>query len=223
MQTKSQRTRTKLLEASRALYQSKGYRSTSIDDICAHIGATKGSYYYHFSSKIQSLSALLQEDIQEELAALSEEEAGSLNRLLLLCWEVVAKPEILTALLDNEDGPVLKDTVYQLFFTAVLPYVKICLADLKAKGQAYYLEENLADMVFGGYLSGMLGLIDQGCPLKDDEKQLASLCLQHLKAGRRLFEEAFHLSYGSMHIMDAKVLYRLLLPAFEKAVEEADA
>jgi TetR/AcrR family transcriptional regulator, transcriptional repressor for nem operon len=44
-------TRTKLLDAARDVIRAQGYSGTSVDDICAAAGVTKGSFFHHFSSK----------------------------------------------------------------------------------------------------------------------------------------------------------------------------
>jgi TetR/AcrR family transcriptional repressor of nem operon len=49
----SSATRTKLLEAARDVIRAKGYNATTVDDICAAAGVTKGSFFHHFGSKEQ--------------------------------------------------------------------------------------------------------------------------------------------------------------------------
>jgi TetR/AcrR family transcriptional regulator, transcriptional repressor for nem operon len=44
-------TRDKLLTAARDVIRAKGYSATSVDDICAAAGLTKGSFFHHFDSK----------------------------------------------------------------------------------------------------------------------------------------------------------------------------
>lgn len=46
-------TRTRLLDAARDVIRAKGYTATTVDDICASAGATKGSFFHHFTSKEQ--------------------------------------------------------------------------------------------------------------------------------------------------------------------------
>jgi TetR/AcrR family transcriptional repressor of nem operon len=44
-------TRTRLLEAARDVIRAKGYAATTVDDICAVAGVTKGGFFHHFESK----------------------------------------------------------------------------------------------------------------------------------------------------------------------------
>lgn len=43
--------REKLLAAALSLIRQKGYASTSLDDLCAEAGVTKGAFFHHFKSK----------------------------------------------------------------------------------------------------------------------------------------------------------------------------
>jgi len=43
--------RTKLLDAALALIRTKGYSATTVDDLCAAAGVTKGAFFHHFKSK----------------------------------------------------------------------------------------------------------------------------------------------------------------------------
>jgi|GEM_PF-165272 len=50
-QIQTEQTKKKLADASRALFVQKGYKATSIEDIVAATGSSKGNIYYHFKSK----------------------------------------------------------------------------------------------------------------------------------------------------------------------------
>src|SRR5438477_870953 len=41
----------KVLDAALAVIRSKGYVATTVDDLCAHAGVTKGAFFHHFRSK----------------------------------------------------------------------------------------------------------------------------------------------------------------------------
>lgn len=43
--------RTRLLEAARDVIRRQGYADTTVDDLCAAAGVTKGAFFHHFDSK----------------------------------------------------------------------------------------------------------------------------------------------------------------------------
>ncbi len=43
--------RTRLLEAARRLIRTQGFAATSVDELCAAAGVTKGAFFHHFASK----------------------------------------------------------------------------------------------------------------------------------------------------------------------------
>lgn len=51
METTAQNSRSRLLDAALQVIRSKGYAATTIDDMCAVAGLTKGSFFHHFKSK----------------------------------------------------------------------------------------------------------------------------------------------------------------------------
>ena len=44
-------TKTKILDSALHVIRSKGYSATTVDDICASSGVTKGGFFYHFKGK----------------------------------------------------------------------------------------------------------------------------------------------------------------------------
>lgn len=57
--TQKKMTRTALLEQGLALFMEKGYSATTIDDIASGAGATRATFYLHFSSKADLVRSLV--------------------------------------------------------------------------------------------------------------------------------------------------------------------
>jgi len=55
------RTKRKIFETSMNLFASKGYDATSIEEITSVVGVAKGTLYYHFSSKEEIFTFLVEE------------------------------------------------------------------------------------------------------------------------------------------------------------------
>src|SRR5690349_1916091 len=83
-------TRERILEVARRLFTEHGYDGTSLRDIADELGFTKAALYYHFQSKEQILTALVEpvgDLIRDmlgrlEAAADAEEWAGVLEWLI---------------------------------------------------------------------------------------------------------------------------------------------
>ena len=51
--------RAEILDTARRLFTTRGFQSTSVEDILTEVGIVKGILYYHFSSKEEILRALI--------------------------------------------------------------------------------------------------------------------------------------------------------------------
>lgn len=83
-------TKQKILEVARELALKQGHVSTSIDEIIAKAGITKGSFFYHFPSKqdlsyalIEQFSSIEMEVLEENLAKSRKLSKDPLQQLLI--------------------------------------------------------------------------------------------------------------------------------------------
>ena len=58
------KTKRKIFETSMKLFAEKGYDATSIEEITATVGVAKGTLYYHFSSKEEIFTFLIEEGVK---------------------------------------------------------------------------------------------------------------------------------------------------------------
>jgi AcrR family transcriptional regulator len=81
----AEETRRRILDTATALFAERGYAGTTIRDISERLGMTKGSLYYHFTSKEDLLFALLEPcfDALNEFVAAARNRVGKLDRKLI--------------------------------------------------------------------------------------------------------------------------------------------
>ncbi|MGH7722190.1 MAG: TetR/AcrR family transcriptional regulator [Candidatus Dormibacteria bacterium] len=60
-ETRAQRRQT-FVDAARRCAASRGFHLTTVDDVCAEAGVSKGAFYAHFASKQELLAALIDDD-----------------------------------------------------------------------------------------------------------------------------------------------------------------
>jgi AcrR family transcriptional regulator len=68
-------TRLALINASRELFGERGYAATSIDEVAAHAGVTKGALYHHFAGKAD----LFQEVYEQVMREVSDQVVSRFN------------------------------------------------------------------------------------------------------------------------------------------------
>ena len=84
------KTKAKITKVAWQLFHEKGYSETTIDDIIAASGTSKGSFYHYYSSKDELLSSLseLFDAKYEEVMLTLDPEMNSFEKLLFLCYSV---------------------------------------------------------------------------------------------------------------------------------------
>ncbi|WP_434309060.1 TetR/AcrR family transcriptional regulator [Hominifimenecus sp. rT4P-3] len=83
-------TKNKIARIAWKLFHEKGYENTTIDEIIAESGTSKGSFYHYYSGKDELLSTLssIFDAKYEELIQTIDPDMNSYEKLLYLCCEV---------------------------------------------------------------------------------------------------------------------------------------
>ena len=86
--------RTEILDTAEALFVSRGYAKTTVNDIIQSIGVAKGTFYYYFKSKEEVMKAIV-ERVAESVVATSKTIASdpSLNAAEKLFRVITARPK----------------------------------------------------------------------------------------------------------------------------------
>jgi AcrR family transcriptional regulator len=88
---KAEERRTEILHAAQGLFLSRGYDTTTVNDLLNAVGISKGAFYHHFSSKEEVLQALVWRMAEQGLAVLSpiieREDLGPLEKLKIFFIE----------------------------------------------------------------------------------------------------------------------------------------
>lgn len=87
---KQNNTKKKIVSAAWKLFYEQGYNDTTIDEIIAESGTSKGSFYHYFDGKDALLSSLsyLFDEKYEELAPLLPDHLSALEKLIYLNQEL---------------------------------------------------------------------------------------------------------------------------------------
>lgn len=167
-------TRGKLLEAAREAFGTIGYANTSMDELTASVGLTRGALYHHFGDKKGLLAAVVEEIDQEmdnRLHDISNAAATSWEGFVGRCRayiEMAIEPEI--------QRIVLRDAPSVLGNGFTQPSQSQCLATMATMLQQFMDEgiiavtdsHALARMLNGGLMNAAFWLANS----QDAEKEL---------------------------------------------------
>lgn len=148
-------TRRKLVASARAAFAKKGFANTSMDDLTAAAGLTRGALYHNFGDK-KGLFAAVVDQIDAEMAAraraLAEAEATIWDALLAegsAYIEMALDPEVQRIVL--RDGPaVLGDPAHWPSQNRCLDATRAAVAALLAQGVLRTVDVEAASRLLNG-------------------------------------------------------------------------
>jgi TetR/AcrR family transcriptional repressor of nem operon len=179
-----------ILDAAEGLAQTRGYNGFSYADVAAQLGVTKASLHYHFPSKAELGSALIERYRAVFAAALdtisreADEPCGKLQRYVALYDAVMRNDRMcLCGMLAAEHAtlPEAMQTQLQLFFDANERWLTTILEEGRRVGRFAFKERasERARVLLGAIEGAMLVARSYGDPRRfraAAEYVLADLC-----------------------------------------------
>jgi len=118
MASKGENTRERILDSAQTLILERGFAGVSVDQLCQHLGLTKGAFFHHFKSKRELARALIRRFADEglelfrgNLARARRLSDDPLQQLLIL---VGLYEELFANLTEPYPGCLLASYVYEL-------------------------------------------------------------------------------------------------------------
>ena len=148
-------TRAKLIKAARKAFAAKGYAASSMDELTADAGLTRGALYHNFGDKKGLLQAVVQEIDAEMSLRLQQVSASAPSRWQGFVDEYAAyiemalEPEIQRIMF--RDGPaVLGDMSQWPSANGCIVALKKSLSELKADGMIVDVDEEATARLLNG-------------------------------------------------------------------------
>ncbi|PAK50288.1 TetR/AcrR family transcriptional regulator [Paenibacillus sp. 7541] len=159
-----EQTKKQVAEAAKHLFAQKGYKGTSIEDIAAATGKSKGNIYYHFGSKEGLFQYLLDEWDRDWLEQWRERESTwfTITEKLQGLAEHIVKNDLnhpLTKAMDEFlssewDNSEVQDKVTE-FYTAQITFYQEILQAAMADGQIQQHDERMLAVILGALMMGL--------------------------------------------------------------------
>ncbi len=199
-----------ILDTAEKLFFEKGYSSTTVDDILASLGCSKGSLYHHFESKQQILQELCVIRSGEAFKAYSEAAPDgplqAFNRLIYCGLPVRSGEErflsTLIPLVGTLDGDLMVYAINEAQEKLFKPEILRLLTAMKEEKLAYWNLEGLPSLVWDTYTAVYGKLLSFADDLGQGKCQPGEI-LSILDAARFLWERVLDVPYGSVGIIRA--------------------
>ncbi len=219
-----------LLKAAKELFFTRGYAATSVNDILDTQHISKGSFYHHFESKLEVLTALCkqhQEDAADRFRSAVTDEMPALDQLDLLLYHALpAVPEetqmcaLLLQLVRTPEGDQVISAMLNAQRIAFYSQFAGLIRRLAEEDRAYLPFPALPELAWDMYTTlyrRVLGLgLDYALQRKPVSPEYADEA-QLMQAMRYVLERTLDLPFGSLTIVRAEILRGVLTEAADIA------
>ena len=198
-----------IVDAANALFCRKGYLETTVDDILAELGCSKGSFYHYFDSKLAVLQAICESRVQQSFEMYRQTRVTSTRDKLnaLLYWAQPFRPEeedwlvMALRLRMRGEGLVMDGAMRQSQRTLFKPEMENLLMILNETGAAHIARPRLDDVVFEAYRAFYGEMCEAIMQCARQGRSVVNDVTQVTEAARFLWERALDMDYGCMELI----------------------
>jgi AcrR family transcriptional regulator len=205
--------RRELVDVAQRLFLESGYERTTVNDVIAAAGVSKGAFYHHFRAKEDLLEAIAERFARQSLEALGAVSGnptlnalGRLNGMLTLIRvrKMEAMPDLraLFAALLRPDNAVLYYRVMGAVFSAIVPAFAAVIADGQRDGVFDVADASLAAEVMLSLGEGRRRLLVEAFAVAEqgDAEEAARAMTPRLRAEEAMIDRILGLPSGSVSL-----------------------
>ncbi|NLD82799.1 MAG: TetR/AcrR family transcriptional regulator [Clostridiales bacterium] len=198
-----------ILDAGEKLFFEKGYAGTTIQDFLDELNCSKGSFYHHFESKLQVLTALCRQRAEESYREFGQQvydqALDRLNGLVYYAMPFRSGEEKTVALLlplqGLSDGKMVQQAVIdarkELFFPEMLRLTEF----LREKGEFHYRQVMLPELLWDSFAACFQRLMQEAVEIKNGGPTAG--VVQIIEAERFLWERLLDAPFASLELIRA--------------------
>jgi len=209
--------RDEFVDVALRLMQTKGWDATSIADVLAETGASKGAFYHYFSSKADLLEAIIERISDAAIAslhpAIDAPDLSSLQRFELVFGGIARwkseRTELVMALIETwtaDDNAIVREKSRKNVVGRMVPLLASIIAQGQAEGRFAGLDPEATGRVL---VALMLGANETATDLYFG-RQAGVVSFEtvecRLAAFQQAFERVLDLPSGSLVLVDRAVL-----------------
>ena len=221
--------REELIDCAQRFLLVQGYEKTTINDVIAATGLSKGAFYHHFRSKEDLLEAITDRFTRESLAFVTGLSADQsldalqrLNALLALGrdWKLEHIRELramFTTLLRPENA-MLYHRIVEAAFKVLAPALAAIIAQGAAEGRFDVGDPRIAADTLLWLGNGRRPIVMEGLTMAETDVEAGvSLMLDRIHAEEAIIERILGLKPGSIDVMGREADLRALVVAWNQA------
>lgn len=227
--------RAELIDCAQALFLRKGYERTTINDVIAATGLSKGAFYHHFRAKEDLLEAIAARFARQSLDTAAAVRADAslnalqqLNTLLAMTreWKAEHLPQLramFTTLLQPENA-TLYHRIVAAVFAAMAPTLTAVIAQGERDGTFDVADPGIAAELLLGLSEGRRTLVVQAMAVAEagDVDQAVQLILRRVRAEEAMMDRILGLPPGGVALVGSVDYLRTLIEAWTEGPDAGE-